>query len=706
MSPKRWFGSVRRVQLVIVTNVALLGFLTLVFWLLLDGAASAADTAARDLLRSKAGIAKRLFESEESLSALHAIEFASKEEGLRVARNRPSQTRVFRRGATLDFLPRTCFLQYGDESSSRFEACIASPNPRATYYLYFEGAFCTDNERQHQDEIVSSFNYARMEILPPDHGPLRWWIKPEIDKTLKGADAEPKATAFVVEDWSKNPTGRPDSRIAGVIWPSEERDLCEGLSGSPAIPIRLRIDGHCLFLHNKHGSLPSWKGCAAHREDYKHDLELEQNDFLDYEFWTNRVRFGFQVVDHSNRDAGGVADWSGIQWRSKPQTTQVGLDSLAGFILGPGESLTVGDAIPGQCPHSSIARLPAAPSTTVDRGWRELVAEHMVRMHVWLLQTPQEPQIECAAIGSTSGLGLQLVREAASVEADVVNRLATHLDRAFLAVCATLLLFFIVNGAILFPLALLVGHTRKQALLTSNARPEPFPFQRRSDEIGALASSLQTLVNRVARQSAEATAYNITLSHEIKSPLHSLHSSHADNPNVRRMMNAVMAVDSLTNMVKSQLPDTSVEDLGEYLAEYIGSKQETHGPIEFDRDPNNVYPYLRRGLLLDSVLDNLFGNAARYRKVGTPITVRLSSGRGYHYVDIHNTGPEIPASLHESIFAFGYSTSTGGDNQGVGLFVSRYYMQMIDGRLDCVPTDHGAIFRLTIPVAEDQHRVR
>lgn len=99
------------------------------------------------------------------------------------------------------------------------------------------------------------------------------------------------------------------------------------------------------------------------------------------------------------------------------------------------------------------------------------------------------------------------------------------------------------------------------------------------------------------------------------------------------------------------------------------------------------------------ILTNLIGNARdSLRDAHGERTIGFSARQvdGFVHFDVRDTGAGVPAELHERIFTHGFTTKD--DGHGFGLHASALAARDIGGELTLVPSNHGAHFRLVLPV--------
>jgi signal transduction histidine kinase len=110
---------------------------------------------------------------------------------------------------------------------------------------------------------------------------------------------------------------------------------------------------------------------------------------------------------------------------------------------------------------------------------------------------------------------------------------------------------------------------------------------------------------------------------------------------------------------------------------------------------------------LEDVVTHVLRNAERYRPAGSPVTLTLSAGaEAMVSLNIHNTGPAIPADLLDKVFDYGVSdgaASGQGEGRGQGLFVARTYMAKMGGTITAANTGDGVTFTLRLPRAASRN---
>lgn len=105
-------------------------------------------------------------------------------------------------------------------------------------------------------------------------------------------------------------------------------------------------------------------------------------------------------------------------------------------------------------------------------------------------------------------------------------------------------------------------------------------------------------------------------------------------------------------------------------------------------------------LLLRELLGNLIDNAIRYTPAGGTVTVRMICQGEAAIVDVEDNGTGIPAAEQALVFERFYRVlGTETEGSGLGLAIVREIAELHHGSARLLPTDTGALFRVTLPLA-------
>ena len=108
---------------------------------------------------------------------------------------------------------------------------------------------------------------------------------------------------------------------------------------------------------------------------------------------------------------------------------------------------------------------------------------------------------------------------------------------------------------------------------------------------------------------------------------------------------------------------------------------------------------------LEQVLFNLVRNAVEALSAQTGprvVTIGLLAAENTARLDIADNGPGVPAELVPRLFT--PFTTTRPDGTGLGLALSQRLIERAGGEIAYIPGGEGAHFRVTLPLAPEQHR--
>ncbi|MEU9409219.1 ATP-binding protein [Streptomyces sp. NPDC048281] len=130
---------------------------------------------------------------------------------------------------------------------------------------------------------------------------------------------------------------------------------------------------------------------------------------------------------------------------------------------------------------------------------------------------------------------------------------------------------------------------------------------------------------------------------------------------------------------------------------------EVHG------EPEDLPPLLADPPLLERVIANLVGNAARYSPPGTPVLVTASALAGRAELRIIDRGPGLPATGRDRLFEpfqrLGDTDNTTG--LGLGLALARGLTEAMDGTLTPEDTPGGGLTMVvSLPLADRARPLR
>ena len=147
-------------------------------------------------------------------------------------------------------------------------------------------------------------------------------------------------------------------------------------------------------------------------------------------------------------------------------------------------------------------------------------------------------------------------------------------------------------------------------------------------------------------------------------------------------------------------------DLCEYLREYLAGQYDAIELAGFALEvsiPEEPCPCSLDPFQFGRALDNLIGNALRYNRLGTLLTVTLAVEPGWALLTVADNGEGIPPQRAAAIFepfVVGSDARSGGGS-GLGLSITRRLVELHGGTitLDNRP-EEGAAFLIRLPLPQ------
>jgi two-component system NtrC family sensor kinase len=209
------------------------------------------------------------------------------------------------------------------------------------------------------------------------------------------------------------------------------------------------------------------------------------------------------------------------------------------------------------------------------------------------------------------------------------------------------------------------------------------------------------------------------VAHEINNPLQTVVGSVElmleDNPSAstrqdletvrREAARAAQIVRSLLASVRRGTPDRVPLDLNDIVRQAVALRafplQQKAITLTVDcREEPAVVRGSREEL--QQVVMNLLLNAEQAVDSGGrgAVTIRTSSTGGHHAVEVVDNGPGVSEALHGRIFEPFFTTKPVGEGTGLGLSISHGIAAGHGGKLELLPSERGATFRLLLPAVD------
>ncbi len=256
---------------------------------------------------------------------------------------------------------------------------------------------------------------------------------------------------------------------------------------------------------------------------------------------------------------------------------------------------------------------------------------------------------------------------------------------------------------------------------------ERLAVQNDRDELGQLARSFNSLLDRLGESFERQRRFMADASHELRTPVAILRGeaevalSQQARPveeyreslsvlhqEAQRLTHIVEDLFTLTRADAGQYPlQPSDFYLNELICECVHSARTLASAkkISLAFDDVAEAPIHADESLLRRMVLNLLDNAIKYTPEGGRVTVECQCQRGEYALSITDTGTGIPAELRPRIFerffradkARSRSESDGG-GAGLGLAISRWIAEAHQGRLELTRSDStGSTFTAYLP---------
>lgn len=204
-----------------------------------------------------------------------------------------------------------------------------------------------------------------------------------------------------------------------------------------------------------------------------------------------------------------------------------------------------------------------------------------------------------------------------------------------------------------------------------------------------------------------------TLSHDIKTPVSSIKAvselmlMQAQEEKVIKQVNTIYSkaeqIDLLiTDMFHATLEElqqlklTVIEKSSEILADMIENVNYDQ-KIEYEPIPQCII--LMDPVRMQQVVDNIISNSYKY--AGTKVTIKSKINQGYLELHIIDFGAGV--SEEESLLLFNKyyrgTNAEGKNGSGLGLYISKYFMENMYGQINCYNRHDGFTVVLKIKLA-------
>jgi signal transduction histidine kinase len=237
---------------------------------------------------------------------------------------------------------------------------------------------------------------------------------------------------------------------------------------------------------------------------------------------------------------------------------------------------------------------------------------------------------------------------------------------------------------------------------------------------GDVGETLEVLAADIVRRRVEDQESRRVLVHELKTPLSAMDSlsqvltefeltpseQHRvasligdETRKLQEMIARLLEVERIT--LRGQIDSAAIIDLAAFAmsrGEFLATGLRRRVNVSCDGTP-----FIRGdSALLERVLDNLVGNAAKYSVIGEAVDVAVRNESGAALLEVMDRGPGIPTEERTRIFgSFERGTAAAGtEGFGLGLSLVTEAVRWHGGDVDVADRPGGgSIFRVRLPLA-------
>lgn len=240
---------------------------------------------------------------------------------------------------------------------------------------------------------------------------------------------------------------------------------------------------------------------------------------------------------------------------------------------------------------------------------------------------------------------------------------------------------------------------------------------------GRMARRITEQWRRLADQDRQRREFITTVSHDLRTPLTSLHgyletlslkqeslgevdrrrylaTALTQSQKVGRLAQQLFELARLEyGAVKPQCEPFSFAELVQDVFQKFELAAETRG-LTLNIDVVAGLPPITADIhMMERVLTNLLDNALRHTPPEGRIVVRLWQAQGRLWVELCDSGPGVPDALREALFQRPLSSAERRqESGGLGLLIVKRMLALHDGDIALVTGQPGACFRLSLPL--------
>jgi signal transduction histidine kinase len=249
---------------------------------------------------------------------------------------------------------------------------------------------------------------------------------------------------------------------------------------------------------------------------------------------------------------------------------------------------------------------------------------------------------------------------------------------------------------------------RRVQAMGQTGRPEPLRQYFANDEVGQLASALDSYSDKLTALVERDREFNADVSHELRTPLAVISSttelllagesvSDKLRERLKRIERAAKQSTELTNALlllsrseRSAPIDGETTEVGAIVEQVVEVYRSHLGkkPVDVKVVTEQPLEVVAPSSVVAVALGNLIGNAFKYTQKGE-VVITIGAGRGK--VTVEDSGPGIKPEEAEKLFERGVRGASAGSSKGagLGLAIVRRLCELYDWRVSLAPRPQG-----------------
>ncbi|MBB4822896.1 signal transduction histidine kinase [Sporosarcina luteola] len=306
-------------------------------------------------------------------------------------------------------------------------------------------------------------------------------------------------------------------------------------------------------------------------------------------------------------------------------------------------------------------------------------------------------------------------------EQEIIQQLKSELVTFIVLLFALLLISSLLYAAYIYRV-LLKPFQRLQIFAANVAKGHlDFPLHMdKNNYFGAFTESFDIMREELATARQKEYEANrskkelvATLSHDIKTPVATIKAVselllvQANAKKILKQVNTIYSKADQINLLVTDMFHSTLEELQQLKLSITEQSSEVlvpmiedvnyHHQIHYDPIPQCII--LTDPVRMQQVIDNIISNSYKY--AGTSISVQSQINEGYLELYIHDYGPGMREEELPLLFNKYYrGTNVEGKNgSGLGLYISKYFIENTLGQIDCYNRKDGFTVVLKIKLA-------